>query len=99
MGHLLALRCDCGYRADNLVSDGLFSGVAEVFICRDCLEVVSALVWSSGYLEEIAPGPVAPECPRCGGRDLERFGDGGIPAGPCPRCGRQVATESIGIAD
>jgi hypothetical protein len=98
-GHLLTVRCECGYESKNLVSGGVMSGVIELFVCSDCREVVSAQIWSVGYVGGDRTGEVEAICPYCGGRALAPWGDGDIPAGPCPRCARPVETESIGIAD
>jgi DNA-directed RNA polymerase subunit RPC12/RpoP len=99
IGNLLDLRCRCGYRATNLVDGGLMSGVSHLFTCSHCAEVVSALTWSVGILDEHPPGDVKATCPRCGGTELELWGQGSPPQGGCPRCGETVSTVSIGIAD
>jgi DNA-directed RNA polymerase subunit RPC12/RpoP len=75
------------------------SGVIDLFICADCRDVVSAQTWNVGYGGHEPQGDVTPTCPRCGRRTLHRWGEGVPPAGPCPRCGQAVETESIGIAD
>lgn len=75
------------------------SGVIDLFVCADCREVVSAQTWSVGYRSDHPEGDVAPTCPRCGGGNTTPWGEGDTPAGACPRCGRRVQTESIGIAD
>jgi hypothetical protein len=36
VGHLLALRCVCGYASGSLVSGGVMSGVGDLFVCSDC---------------------------------------------------------------
>lgn len=98
MGHLLRVNCGCGYENDRLASNGLFAGLAAVFTCPSCTELVTALYWGSGY----AGGPVGdvlPRCPRCESTAIERWGDGDMPHGPCPKCGRDIVSESIGIAD
>jgi hypothetical protein len=99
VGHLLALRCECGYESTNLVSGGVMSGVIELFVCSDCREVVSAQTWSIGFGSDDRAGEVEAICPLCGSRALVAWGDGDIPTGPCPSCARRVETESIGIAD
>ena len=99
IGDLLDLRCRCGYRATNLVDGGLMSGVIHLFTCSRCSEVVSALTWSVGIVDGHPPGDVKATCPRCGGTELEPWGQGSPPQGGCPRCGEMVTAVSIGIAD
>lgn len=99
MGDLLKLECECGYRADHLVSGGVMSAVIDLFICADCGDVISAQTWSVGYGDDKAQGEVTPTCPSCGGGTLQSWGEGEPLAGQCPRCGRRVQTESVGIAD
>ena len=99
IGNLLELKCRCGYQATNLVDGGLMSGVSHLFTCPRCVDVVSALTWSVGILDEHPPGDVEATCPGCGGTELEPWGQGAPPQGGCPRCGETVSTVSIGIAD
>ena len=99
VGDLLSLRCECGYHSDELVSGGVMSGVIDLFACANCRGVVSSLTWSAGYPGSPPEGVVATVCPLCGGRNLDPWGEGDLPAGPCPRCGHRVQTRSIGIAD
>jgi hypothetical protein len=99
VGHLLALRCECGYESKKLVSGGVMRGVIELFVCGDCREVVSAQTWSVGYGSDNRTGEVEAICPHCGGRALLPWGDGDIPAGSCPSCARRVETDWVGIAD
>jgi hypothetical protein len=93
------VRCSCGYHSERLVSAAVFGGVSEVFTCLSCREVVSAFVSGTGYDRGFPAGPVTPKCGHCGGTELVPFGGGDVPVGPCPRCGKPVQTELIGIAD
>ena len=74
IGNLLELKCRCGYQATDLVDGGLMSGVSHLFTCPRCVDVVSALTWSVGILDEHPPGDVEATCPGCGGTELEPWG-------------------------
>jgi hypothetical protein len=69
VGDVVEIRCACGYHTRDLAAGGLFSGLAELFTCRTCVAVVSALVWGSGYDEDL-DGELKPTCPDCNGDDL-----------------------------
>jgi hypothetical protein len=75
------------------------SGAFNLFTCGHCRAVVSAQTLSVGNPGSPPRGEVEPQCPNCGRRDPQPWGDGEPPAGQCPRCSRWVRTESIGIAD
>jgi hypothetical protein len=97
VAELLSISCACRYEA-RVADGGLFAGVAELFVCDECREVVDILVWSSGFRGKTR-GSVEPVCPRCSGTSLRQWRDGEERAGPCPRCGRITTVTSIGIAD
>lgn len=61
MAELLRLWCECGYEVE-VADGGLFAGVVDLYVCRDCDAVVGVLTWSSGYRGE-EPGAVEPVCP------------------------------------
>lgn len=96
IGDLLDLSCACGYRATDLDKGVLMSGVSDLFTCSRCADVVSAWV---GRWPDDPPGSVKATCPQCDGGELEPWGRGTPPRGPCPRCGEMVSTVSVGIAD
>ena len=97
MGEIIELSCPCGYTTRRLAVGGLFSGVAELFCCRTCVAVVSVLVWGSGYQQDLV-GDLEISCPDCRGYDLVRFG-ADRHEGECPRCGREMVRQCLGIAD
>jgi predicted RNA-binding Zn-ribbon protein involved in translation (DUF1610 family) len=77
---------------------GLFAGVVDLYVCRECRAVVDVLTWRSGHRGQ-TPGSVAPACPRCGSVEIVEWREGDDQPGPCPRCGRAMTVESVGIAD
>jgi hypothetical protein len=97
VAELLRLSCGCGYEAE-VADGGLFAGVVDLFVCSDCEAVVDVLTWRSGYRGE-EPGAVVPACPRCQGTNIALWREESRRSGPCPRCGREMTVESVGIAD
>ncbi len=97
MAELLRLSCGCGYEAE-VADGGLFAGVVALYICGDCEAVVDVLTWSSAFHGE-EPGAVEPACSRCQGTNLALWREESSRSGRCPRCGREITVESVGIAD
>lgn len=93
---VLAMRCGCGYSRRELDSGGLMAGVVALFRCADCQDIVSA---ATGLIDRGELHWVEPLCPGCGATGIEPWGEGEPPAGVCPRCGKSVQTEVVGIAD
>jgi len=99
VAELIEVTCDCGYRT-TVADGGLFAGVTELFVCRDCREVVSVLVWSSGIGADAPPGgPVDPTCGQCGGTNVQAWREGENRTGVCPRCAAPLDVTSVGLAD
>jgi hypothetical protein len=98
MGALLEVACECGYQAeDELVLGLVMSGaVFELFVCTSCREVICAE--TSIRLSDLQESATRPECPLCRGRELTIWSEDDM-RGPCPRCGRHITAQAVGIAD
>jgi rubrerythrin len=92
MGAMLRYRCGaCGYEAELSVGVG-FAGIdSDVFLCRDCRELVAANV------KNLQTGrKLKPRCPNSRKHVIEPWNE----PGPCPRCGAAgVRGEYVGCWD
>jgi len=96
------VRCECGFTDDSLVMGMGMSGLARTAVsCRTC-GVIHSIVTEDLFGAERAADDepievrsVADGCPECGGTVSAITAKGG----PCPRCGRRLRIEFVGLWD
>jgi hypothetical protein len=102
VGGMAEVRCECGFTDDSLDMGMGRSGVARTSVsCRTCGVIHSIVTEDLFGAAGAADGEpctvrsVADGCPECGGKVSAITARGG----PCPRCGRRLRIEFVGLSD
>jgi len=100
MGGMIGVTCECGFAVERLsVGIGMAGVDRSAVSCRACGEIHTIVT------ERMFPDPdddddepvrsVADGCPVCGGPVVELT----TRRAPCPRCGKRLRVEDVGLWD
>jgi len=100
MGEIAIIDCPCGFAQDELFIGVGMAGVRLAPVsCSTCgkLHVIAtgSVFANRDEARPIAVRSAADGCPVCGSTVVEIAGAGG----PCPRCGRSLRIETVGLWD